>query len=414
MRTLSTTLLLILYACQPEPALDTAPPVAEDGPHACAVVLREPPMLGEDPEDLPYATPHVAVLGAEPTPYNLRLGIHADPGTDATLMWQTDQGTLLSRIRLEGPDGERFIDGASFPTPDDTSRMHEIHLCGLEPATTYSYRVGGRGAWSEEAHSFTTASDDPTVPLRMVVLGDSRDDLEVWAEVLALAVAHEPQLFLHTGDVVALGGLQSLWDEWLEVSEFVLAEIPVLTVHGNHEFMAPNYFGSFALPGNEQWYGVDWGPLHLTVLNDMAPSSMADEQTAWLPGDLAGTDRPWRIMSHHQPSWTDGTHAPNTEARDDWNPLLEAYAPHALVLAGHNHLYERTVPIIGEEQAEEGIIYVTTGGSGAPLYGTGSEWFLHLTESTYHYMVLDITSNSLLATAYRMDGSVLDSFELVR
>ncbi len=401
-------------ACDPQPAPDTGPDPVAQGVHACPVVLREPPMLGEDPEDLPYATPHAPILGDAPTPYNLRRGVHEAPSTDATLMWQTDLGTIASRVKLEGPDGTLIVDGASFPVPDGTSRAHEIHLCGLEPATTYTYRVGGRGAWSEPVYSFTTASADPEEPVRLVVLGDSRDDLKVWASVLALASTHEPDFLLHTGDVVAIGGLQSLWDEWLAVSESVLAEIPVLTVHGNHEFMAPNYFGAFALPGNEQWYSVDWGPLHLTVLNDLAPGDSAAEQTAWLATDLADTERPWRIMSHHQPSWTDGSHSPNLEARDEWNPLLEPYAPHALVLAGHNHLYERCVPIIGEEQDDEGITFVTTGGSGAPLYSTGSEWFLHITESTYHFMVLDVSPQTLSATAYRMDGTVLDSFTLER
>ncbi len=406
------SLIAIAIACQPDPLVDTGPTAVADGPHGCPVLLREPPRLGEDVEDLPYATLHVPMLGAAPQPYNLRRGIHGDPAVDATIMWQTDLPTLASRVKLTGPDGLALVDGASFPAPDDSARHHEIHLCGLEPATEYRYRVGGRGAWSDE-HSFTTAPDDPGASVRMVVLGDSRDDLEVWAEVLALAAGHEPDLILHTGDVVALGGLQSLWDEWLGVSEAVLAEIPILTVHGNHEFMAPNYFGAFALPGNEQWYSVDWGALHLTVLNDLAPGALDSEQTAWLADDLAGTDRAWRLMSHHQPSWTDGTHAPNIEARDEWNPLLEAFAPAVLVLAGHNHLYERTVPILGEVQDPAGITYVTTGGSGAPLYGIGTEWFLEVTESTYHYMVLDIGTDKLQATAYRMDGSVLDSFELV-
>ncbi len=402
----------VALACQPEPAVDTAPPIAVDGPHTCQVVLREPPMIGEDPEDLPYATPHLPVLGDEPAPYNLRIGVHEDPRTDATMMWQTDQGTLATLVRLESPD-ELTLEGASFPAPDDTSRQHELRLCGLEPDTTYRYRVGARGVWSEP-YEFSTAPADPEATVRLVVLGDSRDDLETWEQVMELAAAQEPDLLLHTGDIVALGGLQSLWDEWLAVSEGLLASTPVLTVHGNHEFMAPNYFGSFALPGNEQWYGVDWGALHITVLNDMATSDDSIEQTAWLAEDLAGTDRAWRIMTHHQPSWTDGNHAPNLEARDEWNPLLEQYAPDALVLCGHNHLYERSVPIIGEEQDPEGVTYVTTGGAGAPLYGTGSDWFLHITESTYHYMVLDVGPQTLEATAYRLDGTVLDSFALER
>ncbi len=399
---------LLAMACHAPPT-DTG---ALGERHACGVTIREPGFLGEDPEDLPLAVPHDGVLGDHPAPYNLRVGIHEDPSEDATLMWQTDLGTTASLVSLEGPDGVVVVEAVSFPTPDDTSRLHEAHLCGLEPGTRYHYHVGGEGAWSEQ-WSFTTAPADPSAGVRLVVLGDSRDDVETWAAVLDLAAAHEPDLLLHTGDVVALGALQSLWDEWLGVSESMLARVPVLVAHGNHELFAPNFFASFAMPGNEQWFGVDWGALHLTVLNDMASGDAGDEETAWLAQDVAEADRSWYLASHHQPSWTDGSHAPNTDARDDWNPLLEQRSP-TVVLAGHNHLYERSVPIVGEQQADVGITYVTTGGSGAPLYGTGSDWFLAITESTYHYVVIDLDDTTLEATAYRMDGSVLDSFDLVR
>ncbi len=407
-----TALLLLALACGPDATptpIDTAAP---DGAHACSVVIREPGVLGEDPEDLPVGTPHVGYLSDQPGPYNLRLGIHDDPSVDATLMWRTDLSTLATRVRLQGPGGVAFVDGASFPTPDDTSRLHEVHLCGLVPATEYVYKVGGHGAWSEQ-HGFTTAPDDPSASVRLVVLGDSRDDLETWTQLMYLGWAWEPDLLLHTGDVVALGGLQSLWDEWFAASEGLLAEVPMVVDHGNHEFMAPNFFGSFAMPGSEQWFAVDWGALHLVVLNDMATGDDADEQAAWLAQDVVNADRSWYIPSHHQPSWTDGNHVANTDARDEWNPLFEPWAP-TVVLAGHNHLYERTVPIVGEVQDESGVTYVTTGGAGAPLYGTGSDWFLAVTESTYHYMVIDFTEVSLEATAYRLDGTVLDTFSFAR
>ncbi len=403
-------LFLLALACTPEPAVRDTAPVT--GPRACGVTLREPPMLGEDAEDLPFAVPHVPVLGADPEPWNMRRGIHDDPAYDATFLWQTDLGTLASRLALDGPDGAVSVDGASFPAADDSSRLHELHLCGLEPATTYSYRVGGRGAWSED-FEFTTAPVEADAEVRLVVLGDSRDDLKIWTQVLEQAADFEPDLLLHTGDVVALGGLQSLWDEFFAVSEGVLASTPMVVVHGNHEFMAPNFWGGFALPDAEQYFSVDWGALHLVGLNDMATGDMVQEQDDWLAQDLADNERAWPIGSHHQPTWTDGNHAANIESREDWNPLFEQHAP-TLIVAGHNHLYERTVPILGEEQDEAGVTYLTIGGSGAPLYGTGSDWFLALTESVYHVLVLDMTSERLDAVAYRLDGSVLDSFSLER
>ena len=47
-----------------------------------------------------------------------------------------------------------------------------------------------------------------------------------------------------------------------------------------------------------------------------------------------------------------------------------------LVVAGHNHVYERSVKIRGDQEADDGITYLVTGGAGADLYqGFTGEWF---------------------------------------
>ena len=55
--------------------------------------------------------------------------------------------------------------------------MHEAYVCGLAPATTYYYRVGGGPAGDEvwsDVYCFTTTPSDPAAPVTIGVTGDSR------------------------------------------------------------------------------------------------------------------------------------------------------------------------------------------------------------------------------------------------
>jgi len=392
-------------------ALACAPPVADSGllqTHACDVTINRPLDYSEDDEDLVPADWHLPVLGPDPMPFHVHVGVHEDPAYDATLVWRTDIDTHNSQAQIAAPDGAwKTVDGASFTTIDESSRIHEVRLCDLQPATRYDYRVGGAGAWSKPQR-FETAPPDGETSVRFAVAGDSRDNPEVWGRVLRSMAFFEPAFILHTGDMVSMGSMLDQWDDWFGENSGTLERIPLLPVHGNHEFMAPTYFGLFAAPGNEQWYSLDWGPVHLAVLNDSDKDELIG-QACWLTEDLASTDRPWIIGSHHQPSWTAGSHDSYEELRTLWGGSFDQY-PRSLVFNGHNHMYERTVPLVGELEIESGTTYVTAGGGGAPLYGSDDEWFLATHASVYHYVIVDVTPTSLQATAYRLDGAVLDSF----
>ncbi len=61
--------------------------------------------------------------------------------------------------------------------------MHEVHLCGLEPGTTYYYQgrrrlAGGLGR-NAVLHHGAVESGKITVG----ILGDARDDVGVWQRV---------------------------------------------------------------------------------------------------------------------------------------------------------------------------------------------------------------------------------------
>jgi len=86
-----------------------------------------------------------------------------------------------------------------------------------------------------------------------------------------------------------------------------------------------------------------------------------------------------------------------------WKPIFEYFGVD-IVFNGHDHDYERSVI--------NNITYVVTGGGGAPLYDVGhSSWTVY-SEKTYHYCLLNVTSEQLTLQAIKPDGTLFDSFTI--
>ena len=84
---------------------------------------------------------------------------------------------------------------------------------------------------------------------------------------------------------------------------------------GNHDWMTADarpYLDYFALPGNERYYDVVWGAVHLFAL-DSDPSEpdgiKADSaQAAWLKRELAASTARWKIVYMHHAPYSSGPH----------------------------------------------------------------------------------------------------------
>ena len=82
---------------------------------------------------------------------------------------------------------------------------------------------------------------------------------------------------------------------------------------------------------------------------------------------LKAADKPGSSLLHH-PLYSTGAHPPTEELVKALEPLFLKYKVD-LVLQGHDHDYERTLPIKdGLPDEAAGIIYVTLGGGGNQLY----------------------------------------------
>lgn len=386
-------------------------------PKGCEYLVR-PPHAGHL-----AVTPHLDRSGPSSRARHTHLTAVGDPSRSMVVQWNTDLPSRSSVVRFRTPGATVWqrVEGYSYPLPGAPRvRHHEVHLCGLSPASAYEYRVGDDAA--EPTWKFHTAPSGPE-PVNVMIAGDARTHPEVWGQVANAAAREAPDLLLFTGDAVADGGDMTLWARFFEASEALLATTPAYWADGNHEGMAAVYYDQFALPENgdeahhEHWYAATWGPLRVVVLNDVTvpDADIRGPQRAFLEATLRDVDRartPWVVTMHHQPMHTDAIgHRPDVETSRAWGPLFDQYGVD-VDLSGHVHNYESSEPMRADGTVVEeglGTRYLVFGGAGAPLYDFHAQGrWVHHRERSHGFALARVTRSAFQWEARRADGSVIE------
>ena len=155
---------------------------------------------------------------------------------------------------------------------------------------------------------------------------------------------------------------------------------------GNHEYANRTasayfqYWGAQAGPAGKGYYSYDLGDWHIVVLNTncdaktLGGCAAASPQETWLKQDLAKHPNACVLAYGHHALFSSGVfrkHAVHPELKTLWEDLYAAHAD--LVLAGHEHSYERFAPQDpeGKPDPANGIreIVVGTGGRSHDLLG---------------------------------------------
>lgn len=358
----------------------------------------------------------VGFLAAGAGPWAIHLSWQNDPATTMTIMWRTEPEITESVVEYGiTPDLGETATGSvhSYTYVREKVVWHTVELTGLSPNTTYYYRCGASDYWSE-TYSFSTAPapDDPRAAFKFAVFGDTRGGYSITGQILQELREEGVRFIVFTGDFTD-GGSQYEYNKWFNAAGEVLAEIPFMPVHGNHEGMKNTYFDQFALPGNEKWYSFDYAYIHFTCLLSLT-EDYAVQQRAWLNKDLKTATQPWKIVVAHHPAYSaDKEHGCTPFVLDHWVDLFERYNVD-LYINGHAHNFERTWPIRDGRIDVSGVIYLTTGAAGAPLHESSRDWWTAVSESTHHYVIVDARPTELRFVVYRVDGTVLDEFRLRR
>ena len=380
----------------------------------------------------PAAVFHEDVTGAAQAPRNLHLTIAGNASSSVVIQWSTDDATRATEVRFgDAPNSlDKIAHGYSFTYGVSGRRQHELHLCGLKPGRTYYYDAGSSTQRSK-IYKVTTAPDAAS-DVKVLVGGDTRTNPAIWGGLAAAALAQGATAFVMTGDAVATGSNQSQWDALFESAPDLFAQLPGLWAHGNHEDLSDLYFAQLALPDNggatgvEEWFATTYGPIRFIVLNDTVSSSavITGTEKAFLDSALKAVDRtrtPFVVALHHQPPYTTSSgHGPSTNLRAAWTPLYDQYHVNA-VLNGHVHSYESTKPLTGGTGSSVGTVttdalgtrYFVFGGGGAGLYGfTTNQPYIQTRESVNGFAVIAASANEMKWTAFRGDGSTIETIAM--
>ncbi|MDP9426609.1 MAG: metallophosphoesterase family protein, partial [Actinomycetota bacterium] len=213
-------------------------------------------------------------------------------------------------------------------------RRHAVSLLDLDPGSTYHYRVAEAEGGSETGR-FSTAPEGEDSRFVFAVIGDSGRGRKQQLAVAELLERSEPDLLLHTGDVVYPSGEDRHYDRrFFAPYRRLLKEVPIFPVLGNHDLEGGKgaaYLANFHLPRNDprgtgRYYSFDWGGAHFVALDSELyhedDDGSPEEQKAWLERDLGETHQPWKIAYLHRPLYSSSRHGGDEKIREDLEPVL--------------------------------------------------------------------------------------------
>ncbi len=333
--------------------------------------------------------------------------------TSATIGWvSTDDNG--ERIELTRPDAQLVAHSTGEREPVMVRNAGENQkwaaLGGLEPDTVYCYAiVRGSDRLSERIGFRTAPAADSPRPIRFLAFGDSGGGGDDQLALTEQMYNFPYDLIVHTGDIAYdNGSIGEFEDTVFNMYGPLFRHVPFFPASGNHDYRtmqgAP-FRAVFALPGGngERWYSYDWGRIHFVALDTEADYAT---QAKWLDADLGATSLPWKIVYFHKPPYSSGNHGSDLALRKALEPVLVKHRVQ-LVLAGHDHNYERTLP-------QQGVYHVVTGGGGVGTRPVGTSGFTAFSEDVIHFVQAEVGIDELVLHAIDANGTEFDSVVIRR
>jgi len=381
---------------------------------------------------------------------------YLQPGNASTLskeqrvlIWQTDSvpGSFSANYSLHRlSDTTKMLSAAisnvELKLKGKATRLYRAVLDGLLFDTLYYYevRVNSKSIANDSFRTRTKKSST-----RFAVMGDFGAGTSQQAAIGYRIVQQKPQFVVTTGDNVYFNGLEeeyrkNLFPYYLSLGNIpakgasLMNTIPFYMVLGNHDVRSDSLNkerGSFAyfyyndlplnapimisgsrklvkafkrntsprFPGMSN-FSFDDGNVHITCLDTNDNVNPLDPILVdWLMRDTGQSKADWKIVVFHRPGFSSSIAHYGEQLMRLLSPLFEKLEVN-LVLTGHVHNYQRSVPLLfaplknkrgdhyiishkGEvdgtftldttfdgstDTTPEGIIYIVTGSGGGRLY----------------------------------------------
>jgi phosphodiesterase/alkaline phosphatase D-like protein len=330
------------------------------------------------------------------SPQAERPSIRRGPYTQAV---GTTQATICLELAAPG-EAKVSCDGKTFAGA--TGVRHEVAITGLKAGTRYAYTVEPGGAKG----SFKTAPGEDS-DVFFIAWGDSRTYHDRLARVAGLAAKDQPDFTVHSGDLVDEGTIEEDWDRFFAAAGPLLRTGGFWPAIGNHDYGAKQYFDLFVLPHPESHYTFTYGPAQFFVVDSNWQPRRNPGQIDWFAAEVKRSKARFKFLMCHHPLVS--SPADDFLFDKEWSmyglfgKALEEGGV-AAVFQGHNHNYQRA--------ERNGVVYITTGGAGAPLYDVGQlSPETKFAREVHHYVRVRLSGKTMSIEAVDWDGQVIDRDE---
>jgi acid phosphatase type 7 len=297
-----------------------------------------------------------------------------DVGVDYWAPWVTNLATHSATVNWRAEDlGSGSVEYATssyykkhksfkkLGASQTTGPYQHVQLTGLEPNTSYVYRV--RPSDNPDVFSNRTFRTMPVSgPFTFIVISDSHAQEKRFKYVADAIATHETDaLFILDGGDYAGWDKEEFWTTYFQYADGMLAKFPIFHTIGNHEYHnnghpdgpptnADQYHWTFDVPADAALnYSFDCSGIRFVVLNSPDPNNangddphtslaLAQSQSAWLRKQL-DNHKLGTFTIHHHPIW-DYYSADMNPDLEPWESLYHAY-PISANFAGHTHNYQR-------------------------------------------------------------------------
>jgi hypothetical protein len=245
--------------------------------------------------------------------------------------------------------------------------------------------------------------------LKFSVIGDfgngSREQYELGEQMAALRGRFPFELVLTVGDNIYGSERPQDFVRKFEAPYKALldAKVRFFASLGNHDSRQQSVYAPFNMGGRT--YYTFKAPRQDVRFFALETSYLEPAQIAWLEKELAASDEDWKIPFFHHPLYSSGgRHGSDLPKRRVLEPLFVKYGV-SVVLAGHDHVYERVKP-------QQGIVHFVVGSSGQLRRGNlnrGTGITAVGNDQEQIFLAAEIDGDVMTFNAISRTGRVIDS-----
>ena len=228
--------------------------------------------------------------------------------------------------------------------------------------------------------------------LKFAVIGDSgtgnSDQYRVAAKLTEIYKRFKFEFVLMLGDNMYGGESARDFERKFErpYKPLLDAGVKFYASLGNHDSPNQRMYKLFNM-GGERFY--TFKPKDGVRFFALDSNYMDKTQLDWLQKELTASGSDWKIMFFHHPIYSSGgRHGSDEALRDQLEPLFLKHGVD-VVLAGHEHFYERLKP-------QKGIHYFISGGAGKLRRGDVSGTYTDKAfDQGFHFMIFEIAGDQM-------------------